>query len=132
MYLVDSNIWLERLLNQEKSKEVENFLDNVTSDQLFITDFAFHSIAVIMNRLKQMSGFLRFVQDTFIDGSVSLIHLTPEDTRYIVHIMEKYNMDFDDAYQYVTAEKYSLTIISFDGDFDRTELGRKPPLEFMS
>jgi uncharacterized protein len=129
MYLVDSNIWLERLLNQEKSNEVRKFLDNITSDQLFITDFAFHSIAVIMNRLKQMDGFSRFVQDVFIEGSVSLINLIPEDTRHIIHVMEKYNIDFDDAYQYIAAEKYSLTIISFDGDFDRTELGRKLPLD---
>ena len=26
MYLVDTNIWLERLLDQEKSEEVGNFL----------------------------------------------------------------------------------------------------------
>ena len=132
MYLVDSNVWLERLLDQEKSEEVGRFLDYVTSNQLFITDFAFHSIAVIMSRLKQANALLRFVQDTFIDGSVSLINLLPEDTHRIVHIMNEYNMDFDDAYQYVAAEKYNLIIISFDGDFDRTQLGRKYPVEIIN
>ena len=44
MYLIDSNIRLEKLLDQERSGEAGRFLDYVTSDNLFITDFAFHSI----------------------------------------------------------------------------------------
>jgi len=46
-------------------------------------------------------------------------------------ITERFNFDFDDAYQYVIAEKYNLTIISFDTDFDRTERGRKTPVEIL-
>jgi len=38
MYLVDTNVWLERLLDQERSEEVGRFLDRVPSDRLFITD----------------------------------------------------------------------------------------------
>ncbi len=41
----------------------------------------------------------------------------------------KFNLDFDDAYQYVAAEKYTLTLVSFDADFDRTERGKKTPGE---
>ena len=40
MLLVDTNVWLERLLDQEKSDEVGRFLDAISSEQLFITDFA--------------------------------------------------------------------------------------------
>jgi hypothetical protein len=40
-----------------------------------------------------------------------------------------HNLDFDDAYQYSAAEKYNLTIVSFDSDFDRTPRGRKTPAE---
>ena len=40
-------------------------------------------------------------------------------------------LDFDDAYQYAVAERYGLTIISFDSDFDRTERGRKPPGDLL-
>ena len=38
-----------------------------------------------------------------------------------------FNLDFDDAYQYAVAEKYDLTIVSFDKDFDRTTRGRREP-----
>lgn len=36
-----------------------------------------------------------------------------------------------DAYQYTAAEKYGLTLVSLDGDFDRTERGRKTPAEVL-
>jgi hypothetical protein len=43
--------------------------------------------------------------------------------------MARYKLDFDDAYQYFAAEKYDLTIISFDVDFNRTARGKKTPSE---
>ena len=38
-----------------------------------------------------------------------------------------FSLDFDDAYQYVVAEKFGLTLVSFDTDFDRTDLKRIIP-----
>ena len=129
MYLVDTNVWLERLLDQTKANEVGHFLDRISSERLFITDFAFHSIGVVMVKLERKDGLLRFVQDTLIDGAVSLIHLEPEDTQHLLRIIEQFGFDFDDAYQYSAAEKYNLTIVSFDSDFDQTPRGRKTPAE---
>jgi predicted nucleic acid-binding protein len=45
---------------------------------------------------------------------------------------QRFSLDFDDAYQYIAAEKYGLAIISFDSDFGRTEKGRKPPDDIKS
>ncbi len=132
MYLVDTNVWLERLLDQTRFEEVRNFLDHTPSERLFITDFAFHSIGVVLSRLNRLEALLRFVQDAFMDGAVVLIRLEPEDTQRLVRVIEQFNLDFDDAYQYVAAEKYNLTIVSFDSDFDRTERGRKIPAEVLS
>ena len=44
---------------------------------------------------------------------------------------DKFNLDFDDAYQYAVAAKYELQLISFDTDFDRTERKRKEPIEVL-
>lgn len=131
MYLLDTNIWLERLLDQEKSHEVGRFLDHTHSEHLFITDFALHSVAVVLGKLNKIEAFLKFVNDTFIDGAVSLIHLEPEDMHSVASMMKQFNLDFDDAYQYVAAKKHELTLVSFDADFDRTEHGRKTPLEAL-
>jgi len=127
MYLIDTNVWLERLLDQVRSEEVSHFLDHTPSERLFITDFAFHSIGVVMSRLNQVEALLRFVKDAFIDGAVGLIHLEPGDTERLVRAIEQFDLDFDDAYQYVAAEKHNLALVSFDSDFDHTERGRKTP-----
>ena len=60
-----------------------------------------------------------------------VVSLSYEDMRNVIEVSTCFNLDFDDAYQYVVAEKYNLTIISFDSDFDRTELKRKTPREVI-
>ncbi len=132
MYLVDTNIWLERLLGQSKSDEVGQFLDHIPSNQLFITDFAFHSICVILTRLKRKASLLDFVQDVFANGAVTLVSIKPEETQSLVDAMDKYKLDFDDAYQYVAAEQNDLIIVSFDSDLDGTARGKKTPAEILT
>lgn len=56
-----------------------------------------------------------------------MLRLSVQDMEEVATIARRFSLDFDDAYQYVAAEKYGLTIISFDTDFDRTEKGRKTP-----
>jgi len=51
MYLVDTNIFLEILLKQDKSKDCKDFLDK-NMDQINITDFSLHSIGVILFQAK--------------------------------------------------------------------------------
>jgi predicted nucleic acid-binding protein len=132
MYLIDTNVWLERLLGQDKSDEVGQFLDQTPSNQLFLTDFAFHSICVILTRLKQKAVLLDFVQDVFVNGAVTLVSLKPEETPRLVDAIDKYNLDFDDAYQCVAAEQNDLVIVSFDNDLDKTAKGKKTPAEILA
>ena len=80
-----------------------------------------------MTRLKKDSLFQEFLQDTVEESGVSLIRLEVEGLNQILALRQSVKLDFDDAYQYVAAEKYSLTLVSFDADFDRTERGRKTP-----
>ena len=131
MYLIDTNVWLERLLDQDRPEEVGHFLGHIPSERLSITDFSFHSIGVVLSRLNETDALLRFVQDAFVDGAMGLIHLEPGDIERLVRVMGRFKLDFDDAYQYVAAEKYNLTIVSLDSDFDRTERGRKTPAEIL-
>jgi len=131
MYLLDTNIWLERMLQQARSEEVRRLLDQVPSDHLLITDFSLHSIGVILNRLNRRDEFLGFVRDLFIDGAVALVSLEPGDMERLVAVMDRFGLDFDDAYQYVAAERYEVELVSFDGDFDGTERGRVTPGEVI-
>lgn len=132
MYLLDTNIWLERLLDQEKSGDVKQFLDVIPSEDLFISDFSYHSIGVILCKINKKEVLIKFTTDVFKNGNVTLLNFDPDDMSNVVKVIEEFNLDFDDAYQYVTAEKNHLTLVSFDGDFDSTERGRKTPEEIYN
>ena len=132
MYLVDTNVWLERLLHQERSDEVGEFLKQRPSNSLFITDFALHSIGLILTRLGSRKLFRSFVEDLFIEGAVTLVRLGMQDLIDLIDVTERFSLDFDDAYQYVAAVQRNLIVVSFDSDFDRTELERKTPAQTIS
>ena len=68
--------------------------------------------------------------DTFPFGkgaALALIALSLEAMGKVAESAVRFQLDFDDAYQYVAAEREGLTIVSLDADFDRTERGRKTP-----
>jgi len=129
MYLVDTNVWLERLLDQEQSETVGAFLNSTDPGDLIVSDFALHSVGIIMCRLARAEDFVRFVADVFIEGGVALVRLDAADMVRLVSVMQSFGLDFDDAYQYVAAEKMGATIVSLDSDFDRTERGKVGPEE---
>ena len=131
VYLVDTNVWLERLLDQERSEEVGRFLDQIPPAQYCLTEFAFHSIGITLIRLAKKDLLLKFVRDTISDQTVVLVRLGPEDIERVVAATERFKLDFDDAYQYVAAEKHDLTLVSLDADFDRTDRGRKTPADVL-
>ena len=50
----------------------------------------------------------------------------------VVTAMDRYALDFDDAYQYVAAELSDAVIVSFDNDLDRTDRRRQTPIDALS
>jgi len=130
-YLVDTNVWLERLLDQEKSEIVSGFFDFVPLDQLFVSDFAMHSIGVILSRFKKFDLLINFIEDLFLNAQIELLSLDFSDLLTVVDNMKKLNLDFDDAYQYTVAQKYDLTIITFDKDFDAKGIKKNTPQEIL-
>lgn len=131
MYLVDTNVWLERLLDQEESGLVGSFLARVAPGDLVITDFSLHSIGIILTRLGHKEAFLESMQDVLIDGGVQLVCLGAEQMPHLVGAMDTFGLDFDDAYQAVAAERYDAVLMSLDSDLDRTARGRKTPEQVL-
>ena len=102
MYLVDTNIFLEALLEQEKTKIIRSFFQSIEFSEVFITDLALHSIGIILFRLKKFELFISFINDLIIDG-IGVLSLPPEDLKELEMIAPKFGLDFDDAYQYLVA-----------------------------
>lgn len=128
MFLVDTNVWLELLLEQEKANEARSFLQRVPANQLAITEFSLYSMAIILCQLGKETVLTDFLSDTFGAG-VSRILLNPHDFPRILDARRRFDLDFDDAYQHAAAQKHDLETVSFDRDFDRTTRGRLTPAQ---
>lgn len=117
---------------QHQANEVGQLLSLIPSDEIVITDFAFHSLCVILTRLRKQLALLDFVQDLFVDGDVSLVSIPPDKTPEIVKTMKRYRLDFDDAYQYLAARLNGLTLVTFDKDLKRKPLGGQTPAQIIA
>ena len=116
MFLVDTNIFLEILLRQDKKEDCKSFLENNIGN-LNITDFSLHSIGVILFRYGKEDIFQKFVVDVI--SNTKLISLPMELYRGVVDVRKRLNLDFDDAYQYSMAKYYELKVVTMDKDFER-------------
>lgn len=132
MYLLDTNIPLEILLGQDKSEEVEKFMNSIDEDLIYISEFSLYSIGIKLNLKNKDDKFSNFIDDLFISGNVNLVSLSPADLKILVENSRLYNLDFDDAYQFTCANKYNLTLVSFDSDFDKSPIIRKEPKQLLS
>jgi len=115
-FLVDTNVFLEILLSQDKKEHCKTFLnDNIGI--LNITDFSFHSIGVILFRYAKEDIFQKFIEDVI--PNIQLVSLPIILYMEVINAKRNLNLDFDDAYQYSTAKYYELTVATMDKDFKK-------------
>ena len=118
MFVVDTNVFLEILLDQNKKVACKKFLADNCSD-LCITDFSFHSIGVILFRYNNQDVFQRFVEDVI--PNVRILTLPFGLYGNIGEESKKLTLDFDDIYQYLIAKYHGLKIVTLDKDFENVK-----------
>ncbi len=129
--LIDTNIFLEVLLEQARAEEAKSFLAAVESNEFFVSDFSLHSVGLLLFRRSQFEVFKDFLGDVINGVGATVVSLSAIEMESVVENAGRFRLDFDDAYQYTAAEKHDLIIVSFDKDFDRTTRGRKTPAEII-
>jgi predicted nucleic acid-binding protein len=115
-YLVDTNIFLEILLNQAGRKKCEAFLRG-EKGAAWISDFTLHSIGVLLFRQKRPDLFDRFAADTL--PKFTILSLSADDYLQLSEANTRNGLDFDDAYQFSVAREHKLAIATQDKDFHR-------------
>ena len=125
MFLVDTNVFLEVLLQQQRAEEAREFLLNAPTNSLCISDFSIYSVGIILVRRRMSETFHLFLQD--VQAGLRSLKLDLDELDVLTEVAENLRLDFDDAYQYVLAERRNLCLVSFDTDFDNTPLGRVTP-----
>jgi len=115
-YLVDTNIFLEILLDQNGRKRCEMFLQG-EKGAAWISDFTLHSIGVLLFHKKRPKLFERFAADTL--PHFTILSLSAAGYSQLAGVNARYGLDFDDAYQFSVAHENNLAIATQDKDFQR-------------
>lgn len=114
MYLLDTNILLEILLNQRKAEKCKEFIDH-NIEEVIISDFSLHSIGVILLRYEKEEAFNVFIRD--IAPTFKILSLPLSLYANIYELKRNYDLDFDDAYNFKISEFYNLILVTMDNDF---------------
>ena len=114
MFLVDTNVFLEILLHQDKKETCKRFLKQ-NAGALNISDFSLHSIGVILFRNKKEKSFVKFTSDIF--PRINILTLPKSEYTQCANTRKKIALDFDDSYQYTLCKCFNLTLVTMDQDF---------------
>ena len=134
MFLIDVNIILEVLLEQERCKECEEFLEKVRRGEIeaSISRFSLYSIELIMVRYGKIEGLKLFLTLLSTFRGLTIITTSPIDDVHVLQVMKKFNLDFDNAINYYIVKKYKMEgIVSFDKHFDKTDIKRVEPVDIL-
>jgi predicted nucleic acid-binding protein len=129
--LIDANCLLEVVRRRPSAADVERLLLTIPHGRMKISDFAVHSIALVMERFAIVSSFPRLIDGAGIGKTIAIARLYPTDWPRVIEVMTAHRLDVDDAYQYVAAELDHRRIVSLDADFDRTPNGRLTPAQAL-
>ena len=128
-YLIDTNIFLEVFLQQEQEKDCLRFLKKVEKGEIkaVITSFSLHSIAIILEKLKGIESYRKFLEIIVNFEGLMIYSTTPKDEIEVCKISNEFNLSFDDAIHYYVTKTFHLKLVSLDADFDKTDLQRILP-----
>jgi len=130
--LLDTNVFLEVLLEQANASDAIELLRNKAEHSLFLSDYALHSIATLLIRKRLPNALQAFLADIVDAGRVHVSAVPVPDLHIVIDNAVRFNLDFDDACRFTLADRLGLTLVSFDRDFDRTSAGRKTPGEILA
>ena len=127
--VIDANIFLEFLLKQERTAESIALVKRVEEGEFeaYITSFSLHSIEVILDRRKDSVLLEEFLEKIIQTRGLQIYQTEAIEEKDISALTRTLQLDFDDALQYFVAKKLGAQLVSFDHDFDATDLKRVEP-----
>lgn len=114
MYLLDTNIFLEILLEQDKKENCKSFIIN-NINNISISDFSLHSIGVVLFRYKKYEIYKYFLDD--IINNFKIVSLNEISLKSLENVASALHLDFDDSYQTLIAIENNFKIVTMDKDF---------------
>ncbi len=131
MILLDTNIFLELLLDQKRAAECENLLELVSKGEMeaTVTHFAVHAVEAALSDGKNLERFLRNLEHSI---GLYIYDTSLSEEMAAALIAKKIGRDFDDTIQYYVAKKIGAdAIVSFDEHFNGLDIRRTDPHDVL-
>jgi predicted nucleic acid-binding protein len=116
--LIDSGIFLEVLLAQERMELCRAALKE-REHNLIVTDFALHSVGLVLLRYNRHEAYKEFFRD--LAPRLEVRSLPVSEYTLLLDVHERYGLDFDDAYQLSVASFFGLSLLTLDSDFSKAK-----------
>ena len=127
---VDTSVFIELLLDQDKAKESGSLLNAIAQDRLeaVVSHFAVHAIEAMLPSQK-LSSFLKDVETS---KGLTVYETTISDEQSVAILSGKIGLDFYDSIQYYVAKRTSsAAIVSLDKRFDGCAIPRREPIQIF-
>lgn len=128
---VDTSVFIELLLDQDRAKESESLLDAIARGRLdaTVSHFTVHAIEAMLPTQQKLSIFLKDVETS---KGLTVYETTISDEQSVSILSSKTGLDFDDSIQYYVAKRTgSSAIVSFDKHFDGCGIPRREPIQIL-
>ncbi len=134
VYFIDTSIFLEIELNQERKEEAKEFLKKVWKNEIkaLTTDFNIDSTVIMMqNKKAKLDDIKKFLINMAILEGLTIYEINLVDRVLTTKMMEKNKLRYDDALNYFTMKSLGLKeIVSFDPDYDKLpDIKRIEPID---
>ena len=116
MDLAGTNIFLEILFQQNRAADCEKYL-RTHGGQFYISTFSLHSIGVLLFKKKQASAFNQFLSD--FPPATFMLSISNQGYAMLPSVQSRFNLDFDDSFQFQVASESNLRIVTMDPDFKK-------------
>ena len=130
MYLLDANILLEVLYKRSRWRECFKLLNRVKRGEIqaYMLHFTLHGVSAILGKPRLVSSLLSELASW---QGLTIVDLSLEEELLAADLADKVGLDFDDGLQYYFAKKRRIPIVSYDKDFDDTDIERVEPSQLL-
>lgn len=126
--MIDANVFLEVLYKRERWEEAKEFLVGVKEGAVraFVPHFILHGVSALLGKPELVAKFLAEVSTW---RGLSIVETTVQEEIAACQLAAEAGLDFDDGLVYYVARQLRVPVVSYDRDFDRTDVGRVEPAE---
>lgn len=131
--LIDTNIVIEIAKRQKHYQECVDLLNAINQkclgESAYITKFTLNAIEALLSRFD--SRFLKKILIMIYQGTIQICDLNIQDDLMILSSLNELGLDFDDATQFLAANKLGTYIVTLDKDFKKTGIEVKTPVQVL-